>query len=288
MLRSLLLFFGFLSIIAANPSGNGQFQLSGSFKYPGDVSKIVTFSLNWFERNGIVKGLYADNFFSGSEIVAGEDNPEGSHLIVIFPKEKFGTKSLVFFLPHPLNSKNLQRPIALVMRDQVGHVKNYISINDSKLSSPSKSEIQLQEEDECSRGFGELSGLCGVYAGLVSEEEDRRNICNLLFADPVRLELTIEGTLFLHFGEVNEIISSPGHLIGRIPFNPQKKSIDVMNRICEQMIGVKSSTDICKIVHLKGVFSTELGNRIFKGSYRITEEGTNNTCLYKLSLEKRS
>jgi hypothetical protein len=288
MLRSLFFFFSFVSIIAANPSGNGQIQLNGAYKYPGNPPKMISFSLNWYERNGIVKGLYVDNYFSVGEVLSGEDNPEGAHLFVTFPKEKLGTKSLVFFLPHPLNSKNLQNPVSLITRDQQGNVENVIALQDLKLINSSNAGIQLQEEDECSKGFGELSGHCGVYAGLVSEEEDRRNICNLLFAQAVRLELTLEGTLYLHLGEVNELVSGPGHLIGRIPFNPQKKSLDVMSRICEQMIGVKSSTDSCKIVHLKGVFSTELENKIFKGTYRISEEGTNNHCLYKLSLEKRS
>jgi len=288
MLRSLLYYFSFISIIAANPSHHGQSQLTGSYKYPGNTSKVISFSLNWFERNGIVKGLYVDNYFSGGEVVTGEDNPEGAHLFVTFSKEKFGTKSLVFFLPHPLNPKNLQNPVSIVTRDQQGNVKNVISIQDLKFLNSSNTEIQLQEEDECSRGFGEISGHCGVYAGLVSEEEDRRNFCNLLFANALRLELTVEGSLYLHLGEVNEIVFSPGHLIGRIPFNPQKKSIDIMGRICEQMIGVKTSSDSCKIVHLKGIFSTELENKIFKGTYRISEEGTNKHCLYKLSLEKRS
>ncbi len=287
MLRTLLFFFGFISLLAAETSTNEQSFLSGRFKYPGEVPKLVSFSINWFERHGIVRGIYSDNYFSKSEIVAGENRPEGAHFIVNFPTEKFGTKSLVFFLPHPINSKNLSQSLGLVTRDQLGRVKDLISVNDINLVHSSNTDIQLQEESDCSRGFGVLSGLCGIYSGLISETEDRRNICNLLLNDAVKLELNKEGVLFLHFGEVNDILSSPGHLIGRIPFDPQKMSIDIMSRICEQMVGVKSSTDSCKVVHLKGNFSHDKEMKTFKGSYRISEEGTSKNCLYRLSLERK-
>jgi hypothetical protein len=287
MLRTFLFFFGFISILAADTSSNEDSSLSGSFKYPGETPKLVSFSVNWFERHGIVRGIYSDNYFSKSEIVSGENGPNGAHLIVNFPTEKFGTKSLVFFLPHPISSKNLGQSLGLVTRDQLGRVKDLISVNNIKFVNSFNTDIQMQEESECTRGFGEISGFCGLYAGLISETEDRRNMCNLLLNDAVKLELTKEGVLFLHFGEVNEILSSPGHLIGRIPFNPQKMSVDIMGRICEQMVGVKSSTDSCKIVHLKGKFSHEKEIKTFKGTYRISEEGTNKDCLYKLSLERK-
>ncbi len=146
---------------------------------------------------------------------------------------------------------------------------------------------QAQVESICTEGMGELAGFCGIYAGLLAEEQDPRNRCNLLFADAVKLELAADSTVILHLGEVNELISTPGHVIGRLPVNPQKRTVYLISRICSPLSGFNSSSGTCKILHLTGGFSRERDRVHFAGSYTIREERTNNSCRYGLSMDRK-
>ncbi len=264
-----------------------QYQLKGSFNLGPAKQRAVNYVLRWSEENGTISGAYSDNVFSSQAKVTGEESVSGRIFEVKFPEKKNGVKSLIILTSlarHP--SAVTLFPVGVVARDEIGNPLSTFKTTSEFMTTSFRSLAQQQEENSCFDGFGVLAGYCGVYAGLLTEEQDRRNRCNLLFSDAIRLELTSEAMVVLHLGEVNEFFSSPAHAIGRLPVNPPKSSIDLMSRSCAPLSGVNSSGPSCKILHLMGSFSLVKGGRHFKGEYTIQEEGTNNICRYGLSMDK--
>jgi hypothetical protein len=218
--------------------------------------------------------------------VSGEGSDIGRTFVVKFPQEKNGVKSITILSSHMGDrSTATAQPVSIITRDGVGNPLTTVKAKSNFTTTSYSTVAQLQEENRCTEGFGVLAGYCGLYAGLLSEEQDRRNRCNLLFSDAVRLELTPDATVVLHLGEVNEIITTPGHTIGRLPVNPQKNGVDLMSRVCGPLSGVNSSSSTCKVVHLRGDFSMVRNTKHFAGTYTISEEGTNNSCRYGLSMD---
>jgi hypothetical protein len=266
---------------------SSQYQLKGKYRPDFSKQKIVDFILRWSEENGNISGSYQDNYFTQPGKVTGNERASGRIFEVLFPEKKNEIKSLIILTSvarHPATAMVV--PLGIVTRDQNGNLLSMTKSTAEMVITSFRSLAQLQEEGPCLDGFGALGGYCGVYAGVLAEEQDRRNRCNLLFSDAIRLELTQEGMLILHLGEVNDFITSASHTIGRLPVNPQKSSIDLMSRICAPLTGVNSSSSSCKILHLKGIFSQIKDLRHFRGEYTIHEEGTNNLCRYSLSMDK--
>jgi hypothetical protein len=263
-----------------------QYELKGDFKKSGQ-EKRVTYSLRWSEENGHITGIYSDDYFSRRSEVRGEGGDLGRTFIVAFPQKKDGVRSLTILSSLVKKTDTATSvPISIVSRDEKGNPLTTLKTSANFSTTSYRTVAELQEENRCTEGFGVLAGFCGSYAGMLTEERDRRNRCNLLFADAVRLELTEEGMLILHLGELSEIAETPIHTIGRIPFNPQKNSIDVMTRFCGPLSGLNMSGESCKVLHLSGDFSRNKDNLHFSGNYQITEEGSNNVCLYGLSMDK--
>lgn len=264
-----------------------QYELKGAYQLNVTGQRPVAYTLKWSEVKGDIQGSYSDEFFTRSTRVSGEGSDIGRTFIIRLPEERAGVKSITL-LSSMANPKQTATaiPISLITRDKLGNPLNTVKLTSNFTASSPVLAAQLQEESRCIEGFGVLAGYCGVYAGTLTEQRDRRNRCNLLFADAVRFELDNDGMAFLHLGEVNELITTPGHSIGRIPVNPQKNSIDLMGRYCGPLAGVNSSSESCKIMHLKGDFSTIRDNRHFSGTYQISEEGTNNVCVYGLSMDQ--
>lgn len=264
-----------------------QYLLKGSYKLDSSRKDPVNYSVKWSEENGRISGVYSDDLFAKSASVSGEGNESGRTFLVRLPEEKGGVKSMMILASIAKSSQTaVSLPVSIITRDKAGNPLTTVKSTSQFSTTDYRSVAQLQEENRCSEGFGVLAGYCGVYAGLLSEEQDRRNRCNLLFSDAVRFELSSDGTMILHLGEENEYVTSPGHSIGRIPFNPQKNSVDVMSRVCGPLIGVNSSSTSCKVIHLSGDFSTRKSIRHFSGTYTISEENTNNNCRYGLSMDR--
>jgi hypothetical protein len=281
----LILIFSLSSFVFGE---NYQYQLKGTYKLESSVKEPVTFSLKWSEENGDISGTYQDNYFTQKEEVDGFGSRLGRTFIVEFPQAKKGVRSITLLTAVPADAKaGITVPVSVVTRDKIG---NPLSTVESKtafnvLKKPAVA--QLQEEESCVEGFGALAGYCGIYAGLLAEESDSRNKCNLLFADAVRLELTEAGMLYLHLGEVNQLINTPGHSLGRVPYNPENESIDMLTRVCGQLSGVNSSRLTCKRLHLLGDFNQEGNDREFTGTYTISEEGSNFSCSYSMTMTRR-
>lgn len=264
-----------------------QYELKGSYKLESSVKKPVKFSLRWSEENGDIVGTYSDDHFARFAEVSGEGSYLGRTFIVKFPEEKRGVRSIIILSSVARKPKTgTTVPISVITRDIKGNPLTTVEARTAFNVLSRQTVAQLQEENACADGFGALSGFCGIYAGLLAEESDRRNRCNLLFADAARLELTEAGMVYLHLGEVNEIINTPGHAIGRIPVNPENTSIDLLTRVCGPLSGVNSSSTTCKRMHLLGDFDIEGNDREFTGTYTISEEDSNMECRYSLSMDR--
>jgi hypothetical protein len=264
-----------------------QYELKGTFKPSSSARDPVSYVLRWSEENGTIRGTYADDFYAKAAPAIGVGGAGGRTVIVQFPEERRGVRTVTVLVSEARDRETATVvPVGVVTRDGRGNPLSTVKGTAQFTTTSLRTVAQLQEENACTEGFGVLAGLCGVYAGLLSEEQDRRNRCNLLFADAVRLELVPDSTVILHLGEVNELISTPGHSIGRLPVNPRKPSIDLMNRVCGPLSGVNSSSTSCKVIHLTGTFSRERQGPRFVGDYTIREEGTNNSCRYRLSMDR--
>jgi hypothetical protein len=275
--------FGLSFVVVAE---NFQYELKGSFKR-GEGEKPVNYTLRWTEESEKISGVYSDDHFTKRSEVRGVGDEVGRTFIVPFSQSKDGVSSLTILCSQVRKVDTATTvPISLVTRDEKGNPLISLKTSAYFATTSDRAFAQLQEENRCNDEFGVLAGFCGTYSGMLTEQRDRRNSCNLLMADSVRLELSNEGMLILRLGELKGTAESPIHTIGRIPFNPQKNSIDVMNRVCVPLYGINMSGGSCKILHLRGDFSRAKDNLHFSGTYQISEEGANNVCLYGLSMDK--
>lgn len=261
-----------------------QYQLKGSYKLKASDKRPVEYTLRWSENKGQITGEYSDNFFIDAAKVKGNEGDMGRNFIVELPSLKNSVKSITLLSSEAKSDRTgTSVPVSIVTRDRRGNPLTTTSAKSNFVTL--YSVTQKQEEKPCQEGLGALAGYCGIYEGLISEYQDKRNKCNLLFASAVKLELTDDQTLILHLGEVNDLVNIPYHVIGRLPSNPEGTAIDVMSRTCRPLQGVNAPGDACKQLNLTGTFSIEGANRHFAGAYSIKEEGTNNLCQYTLSMD---
>lgn len=261
-----------------------QYQLKGSYQLNSSINKPVQYSLTWAEEDGQIKGFYSDNYFAKRADVIGEDGKEGRTFKVVLPEVKRGVQSLnILTSVAGVKETGTTIPVSIITRDAKGNPLTNAEVQGNL--SQTRMVAQRQEE-ECREGFGALAGYCGLYEGLIAENVDRQNKCNLLFADAVRLELDPAANLTLYMGQVEQIFTTPGHLIGRVPSNPGSNRIDVMSRSCRNLPGIESKNDFCKRLNLVGQFTMVGQRRHFSGTYTVFDEGTKNTCSYTLSMDQ--
>jgi hypothetical protein len=261
-----------------------NYQLRGSYKLESSKKRPVEFTLQWKEEKDKITGEYSDNFFIDKAEVTGAHGDLGRNFVVKLPSEKNGVKSITLLSSEVKGDKTgTTVPVSIVTRDIKGNPLTTTEGNSNFVTL--YSDAQKQEDNTCEDGFGALAGYCGVYEGMIAEDKDRRNKCNLLFTSAVRLELTNDQTLILHMGQVSELVDNPRHEIGRLPISPENRLIDVMSRACRPLQGINAPGDSCKQLNLVGKFTTRGTNKHFTGTYTIKQEGTNNFCQYTLSMD---
>lgn len=261
-----------------------KYQLKGTYKLDSGLSRPIEYSLQWNEQDGKISGVYGDNYFIDNAEVMGNQGDLGRNFIVKLPTQKKGVRSITLLVADVKENKTgTTIPVSIVTRDRKGHPLSTTNTNSNFVTI--STIAQKQESQECANTLGALGEFCGMYAGMITEDQDRRNRCNLLFADAVRLELNPDSTLILHLGETIDVVQNPQHVIGRLPANPESNMIDVLSRSCRPLQGVNTRGDSCKNLSLRGEFSQRENNRHFRGTYTIKEEGTNTLCIYTLSMD---
>lgn len=274
--------FSFLSL------AQHEYQLKGSFEVKeGQKLNPVEFQISWTEKNNLIQGQYQDNHYTKKGIeTSGSVNNLGRLFTVNFPEESGGVKSIwILTSQKTLNDTATSVPISVITKDSEGNPVTTQGIT-ANLGGQQNRVAQRQEE-QCQEEFGELAGFCGLYEGVISEEFDSANDCNLMNRPAISLELNSEGTFLLHLDRLSEIVQTPFHTIGRIRANPESTLVDVLSRTCRPLEGIAYPGDNCKRLNLRGSFTSEGDNRRFEGTYTIVDEMSDRRCRYRLTLENR-
>jgi hypothetical protein len=263
---------------------NFNHQLKGSYKLQSSVSGPVKYTLRWSESAGVITGEYSDNYFTPNAQVTGTEGENGRTFLISFPVAQKGVKSINLITSDADTKRTgITLPVSIITRDVRG---NPLTTAEATTRFTATTMVAQNQEEECQENFGALQGFCGIYSGLITEMVDRQNRCNLLMADAINLELRPDAMLRLYLGEVDPNLETPYHEIGRLPANPEGRTIDVMGRVCNSLYGIDSKSDDCKRLNLSGEFSSLGEVTRFRGTYTIYDEGTKNTCRYRLSLDR--
>lgn len=265
------------------------FQLKGSYFFRGGEKKPVTFKLRWVEDDGRVTGIYSDNRFTNRAVVNGFASDNGRTFEIILPQMDGGVKSFSLLTSSAGPSETgKQIPLQLVTRDMKGNPLSTAKFEAQfvEITAGGRENAQAQEARPCSEGFGELSGYCGRYGGMISEEFDSGRVCDLISRKDLRLEVDNEANVIFHTEEPNDRHSSQDHLIGRIPSDTPSRTVDIMSRHCRPLPGTNFPGDDCKRINLIGTFTNRDGNPHFVGTYSIIDEKTDRSCRYSMTFDR--
>jgi hypothetical protein len=281
MILRLLLFSLTFSAFAAE-----QYQLKGSLGINAATKKNIEFTLNWQENGNVANGTYSDNLYTSSTAAKGVVGDLGRIFVVTLPKEVGRVRTITILGPSMSGEKGAALvPVSVVLRDSKGRPVTTTSIEANLIGLTSKVVAQKQEEAICQEGFGELAGYCGEYIGMISEERDTQQNCDLLSFSGRRLIFDLNAEIGLALGESSTIVAIPIHRIGRVLADPQSRRVDLISRKCHSLTGIKFASDNCKRLNLSGVFSIVNDLKHFSGDYTITDEKTNASCRYNLSMD---
>jgi hypothetical protein len=275
-MRSLLIFSFMFSFAAW---AQNRYELKGFYTSPGKL-RPTSYSLNWVEEAQTVRGMYKDHSMKESIKVDGLIDKN----VRIFRLPLSPNVVLMTSLPKGENQKMI--PVSITFLDE-NLAPGSSSVIEASFAMNSASKRQAQEATTCRDGFGNLKDMCGTYRGLVVEEQDSGNKCALTATSNLpELQLKDSGEIDVNVPSLNTL-SAPSHHVGRIPFNSDKASVDVLGRVCRTLNGTKFAGDDCKRLNVTGEFSRGLDNNPhFFGTYVIVDEKTNERCQYRLSVDR--
>jgi hypothetical protein len=278
----LLIICFFISLSAF--SQTYRFRLEGTYSLtPGTSPAAVNFTLQWNEFDTQIRGIYKDNYYSGSANVEGITSTGNRTMNVIFPDAVNGAKNITF-LSSQTQPVNGAMPLSITVRDASGAtiLTNNISGIMSSVNASNGPDGTL-----CSVGFGSLTGFCGLYAGTVTEGADANNRCNLVGDGSLRMELSTDKSVNIFLNYTNSIQGLPVHRLGAIPLTSLSPNIDQRSRNCGTLAGTSFFTGNCQSLQLTGSFNETSGSgRTFTGTYTITDETSAETCTLSLNLER--
>jgi hypothetical protein len=291
-LTSLSGLFLLLTSVAAHAF---EYQIMGAYEVASPEKEVVQFRLSWDEKEQQIQGLYEDNHFAPSELVAGSITSEGRQFNVKFPLARKGVQFLTFITSSKkIKKKASDLPVSIIAQDPKGAPVLTTQINGRMLHlfrSAQKQEDRSSEafkKNHCRDKMGILEDMCGIYGGMIAEENDSANKCHLLVKDAIRMELRNDRSILLHLSDDPDFVTNtPAHLIGRLASQPQSSFVDLKRQSCHSLAGTRFEGDHCKRLMLSGRFSIEEdGKEHFTGTYTIQDEETKEFCRYSLSLDK--
>jgi hypothetical protein len=257
-----------------------QYQLKGS------IGTHDPFTLKWTEKDGKAMGTFSDNLYADSAVARGISGDLGRIFVVTFPEEINGVRTITFLGSDLKGDKGSALiPLTVVLRDDTGKPISS-TIIEANLTGMNEIQLAQRQEEKCRDGFGALSGYCGIYSGMLVEELDPENKCNLLSFNNSRFVLDENAEIGLSLGQMSAIINPPIHRIGRVFTDIDSTSVDLLSRTCKPLPGISFNGDDCKRLHLFGVFSSTPKVKHFLGKYSITDEKTNESCRYSLSMDQ--
>lgn len=264
------------------------YQLKGSYFFRSGDKTPVTFNIRWVEKDGKVTGFYSDDRFAERATVDGLVTDNGRIFEIVLPREQNGVKtfSLLSSSAGPEKSGN-SIPLQITSRDMSGNPLTSAKFNARFMQVvPGEQSAQAQEARPCTDGFGEMSGYCGRYGGMVSEEYDSARLCDFMSSKDLRLEVDNEANIIFHTSQPEDKHVTQDHLIGRIPSETPTRSVDIMSRHCRPLPGTTFPGDDCKRINLIGTFTNRNGTPHFTGTYTIIDEKNDKSCRYSMTLDR--
>ena len=263
------------------------FAQDEEYQLKGSLGSHDSFTLRWTEKDGKAIGTFSDQVYADSAVARGLSGELGRIFLVTFPEEINGVRTITILGSDLKGDKGSALiPITIVLRDDTGKPISS-TIVEANLTGLKLAQVAQKQEEKCHDGFGALSGYCGVYSGMLVEELDAQNKCNLLEFNSTYFVLDENAEIGLSLGEMSAILNPPIHRIGRVFKDLDSTSVDVLSRNCRALAGTTFKGDDCKRLHLSGVFSSPKNLKHFAGKYTITDEKTNESCRYSLSMDEK-
>jgi hypothetical protein len=272
-------FFAFFMGLNVQAQNLGPNRAQGTFITDTQALNptAINFELEWYENGSQLKGTYKDNYYTNEISINGTSQDSGKIFNVIFPNQTLGVKSLTFVAPQQKNF-NGNLPMSVTARDENGSSVNNANFS-ALVSSNSSANFSAVP---CTEGFGELTGFCGLYGGLVSEIFDTNNRCILTNFGDIRLEITTDKQINVYVNYLNDLNGIPMHRLGTLPDEP----LSAVNQTLSNC-GPLPGTDMdqgCQQMALTGSFQNAGATKVFNGRYTITDSTTSDSCSYDLSL----
>jgi hypothetical protein len=290
-----ILFVFFLLLSLAANAVTPEFQLNGKFIVKGTRDTPIEFVLTWSEDEGrVVNGRYSDDFFTQGAIVTGSANHLGRNFLVRFPANIQGVRTISIIAPQKQPDDSTIIPVTIVSKDGIGTPLSTSNVS-AEITMPQRTEqpvapVQAEEEavEECIVGFGVLAGFCGIYRGALAEEIDPMKQCNLQDNDDIRLELDLARNLKIYFRDEDSEKPHFSFHIGKVPHNPENRSIEVRRQLCGAVPDTRFPEYSCKTLNLSGTFSAGVTELNFIGTLSVFDETTLNMCKYSIYMGRKT
>lgn len=276
LVRVLVLFSLSFSVFAQD----FEKRMEGSFSLnTSDISPpTVNFTISWNEANGEIQGIYSDNYFVSSAEVSGSSLLQGKSFLVDFPIVTSGVRSIAIMA---IGSGPGSVPLTLTLRDTFGNASSIHNVNAVMTGAEATTE-----NASCSVGFGALTGYCGLYAGNINEISDTRSLCYRVDSSATRLELASSMDMRMYLGYRDTIVGLPSHPLGSLPISPITGEVSLTGRNCGELSGTRFPAENCQTMNLSGNFTELAGVKRFNGTYVITDDETDESCTYTLTLDR--
>jgi hypothetical protein len=268
-----------------------QYSLEGSFTTTSTPTTqptplTVNYQVRWNETSTDIQGMYQDNLFAkdGPKLLTGTVSPTGRTFNVILPFDEQGVKSITLTSPQGgLLTGTV--PMTVETRNNAGI--NVDTVPGFALMDSRGGPLgQGPNQNQCTIGFGAISGYCGLYTGTWIENFDSTDRCNLLTAGGLRMELAANTAFTIYMGYIDTTANIPFHALGTFVTAPLSTSISQRRRVCEPLSGTTFTPTTCKTLSLSGIFFEQAGDRAFNGTYSIYDESTGESCSYNLDLRR--
>lgn len=259
-------------------------RMEGSFSLnTSDISPpTVNFSISWNEANGEIQGIYSDNYFISSAEVSGSSLLQGKSFLVDFPIVTNGVRSIAIMA---IGAGPGSVPLTLTLRDTFGNASSIHNVTAVMIGDTAGEEI-AEENVSCSVGFGALTGYCGLYAGNINEISDTGSLCYRVASSATRLELAPTMDMRMFLGYRDTLVGLPRHPLGSLPISPVTGEVSLTGRNCGELSGTRFPEENCQTMTLSGNFTELVGVKRFNGTYVITDDETEESCTYSLTLDR--
>ena len=267
---------------------NLQYKIQGSLSSlntPDPANPVlINYSIEWNETDNSLQGVYQDNYYATTpRAVTGTVTTGGRNFLVILPEVNNGVKVIELTTSQSVPTNG---SIPIVYRSESSVEAAIDNVTTFAIMSAPSVVIATPDSNGCAVGFGSLTGYCGLYSGTFNKRSDPNNRCNLTTMGEPRLEVATSTNFNLYLNYVNTLEDIPFHNLGTFVFSPTGNSVLLNRRVCEDLPGTTFASGNCKTLSMDLNYFNQAGVLRFTGTYRITDEVMNESCVYDLSVTR--